>query len=425
MPSTSSARQFPTIKKVKTFLIQGVGSGGDYHNVKGGHWLIDTKISTPMSGYEQYRTSRTSWGINVLGSFCVEIEASDGTKGFATGFGGPPACWLVAEHFERFLIGADPRDTNHLFEQMYRGSMFYGRKGLPVAVISVIDLAIWDLLGKIRNEPVYKLIGGATRERLHFYCTGPEPTAAKSMGFVGSKVPLPYSPGEGFEGMRKNIDFLTKHRDSVGPDYPIMVDCYMSLNVPYTIELVEKTKHLNINWWEECLSPDDFDGHALLKKAHPTVKFTTGEHEYSRYGFRKLIEGRNLDILQPDVMWVGGLTELLKISAMAQAYDIPVVPHASGPYSYHFVIAQPHSPFQEYLANSPDGKSVLPVFGSLFSNEPIPVNGYLDAADLDKPGFGLEIAPNAPLIDAANILNPAPAKALTPARPEEEKVSGS
>lgn len=107
MPSTSSAvRQFPTITKVKTFLIQGVGSGGDYHNVKGGHWLIDTKISTPMSGYEQYRTSRTSWGINVLGSFCVEIEASDGTKGFATGFGGPPACWLVAEHFERFLIGA-------------------------------------------------------------------------------------------------------------------------------------------------------------------------------------------------------------------------------------------------------------------------------------------------------------------------------
>ena len=77
----------------------------DYHNVHGGHWLIDSKISTPMSQYEEYRKSRTSWGINVLGSFCVELEATDGTKGFATGFGGPPACWLVAEHFERFLIG--------------------------------------------------------------------------------------------------------------------------------------------------------------------------------------------------------------------------------------------------------------------------------------------------------------------------------
>lgn len=117
---------FPTIKAINTFIIDGVGSGGDYHNVccfpfssevyclhvniliqvKGGHWLIDSPIATPMARWEQYRSSRTSWGINVLGSFCVEIEATDGTKGFATGFGGPPACWLVAQHFERFLIGA-------------------------------------------------------------------------------------------------------------------------------------------------------------------------------------------------------------------------------------------------------------------------------------------------------------------------------
>lgn len=104
--SSSTVRGFPKIKAVKTFIIQGVGAGGDYHNVAGGHWLIDSKIATPMSGYEKYRKSRTSFGINVLGSFCVEIEATDGTKGFATGFGGPPACWLVHEHFERFLIGA-------------------------------------------------------------------------------------------------------------------------------------------------------------------------------------------------------------------------------------------------------------------------------------------------------------------------------
>ena len=104
-PTSTAARGFPTIKHVRTFITQGPGSGGDYHNVHGGHWLIDSKIATPMSGYEQYRKSRTSWGINVLGSFCVELEATDGSKGFATGFGGPPACWLVAEHFERFLVG--------------------------------------------------------------------------------------------------------------------------------------------------------------------------------------------------------------------------------------------------------------------------------------------------------------------------------
>ena len=292
--------------------------------------------------------------------------------------------------------------------------MFYGRKGLPTAVISVIDLALWDLLGKIRGEPVYKMIGGDTKQgRLNFYCTGPEPASAKAMGFWGGKVALPYSHGEGPEGMRKNIEYLRQKRAEVGPDFPLMVDCYMSLNVQYIIELAEKCKDLDINWWEECLSPDDFDGQALLKRAHPTIKFTTGEHEYSRYGFRKLIEGRNVDIIQPDVMWLGGLTELLKVSAMAAAYDVPVVPHASGPYSYHFVVSQSNSPFQEYLANSPDGKSVLPVFGNLFTNEPIPVKGYLDVSELDKPGFGLELNPSAPLIDSKQIFNPAPGRPLT------------
>lgn len=319
------------------------------------------------------------------------------------------------------LVLTDPRDLNDLFEKMYRGSMFYGRKGLPVAVISVIDLALWDLIGKIRKEPVYKLIGGATRKRLHFYCTGPQPAAAKEAGFIGAKVPLPYGPDEGMDGLLRNIEFLRKHRESVGPDFPLRVDCYMSLNVSYTIELVKRAEAegLHIDWWEECLSPDDFDGQALLKKAHPTVKFTTGEHEYSRYGFRKLIEGRNLDIIQPDVMWLGGLTELLKVSSMAAAYDIPVVPHASGPYSYHFVVSQPNTPFQEYLANSADGRTVEPVFGNLFLNEPIPVKGYIDVSELDKPGFGLELNPAAPLIPGSALLNPAPAKSLTV--PESER----
>lgn len=166
-----------------------------------------------------------------------------------------------------------------------------------------------------------------------------------------------------------------------------MVDCYMSLNVPYAIELATTCLHLNINWWEEALHPDDFDGHKLLKQALPQVKWTTGEHEYTRYGFRKLIESRSVDILQSDVMWLGGMTELLKVSAIAAAYDIPVVPHGSGAYSSHFVITQTHSPFCEYLSNSPDGSEVVPVFGSLFTNESIPSNGRMTLGD--EPGFGL------------------------------------
>jgi L-rhamnonate dehydratase len=182
----------------------------------------------------------------------------------------------------------------------------------------------------------------------------------------------------------------------------------MSLTVPYVIDLVNATKDLNINWFEEVLHPDDIDGFQQLKRAIPWMKLTTGEHEYSKYGFRKLIEGRNIDILQPDVMWLGGLTECVRVAAQAAAYDIPVVPHASGPYSYHFVASQPNSPFQEYLANSPDSQSIEPVFGALFLDEPMPINGKLSVSRLDKPGFGLTLNPQVRLLSGDRLLEPSP-----------------
>jgi L-alanine-DL-glutamate epimerase-like enolase superfamily enzyme len=120
-----------------------------------------------MSLYPDYRKSRTSWGINVLGSIFLKLTASDGTVGFATGFGGPPACWLIEKHFSRFVVGSDPRDTNRIWDQMFKASIFYGRKGITMAAISVVDLALWDLQGKIRKEPVYKLIGGRTKVCIH------------------------------------------------------------------------------------------------------------------------------------------------------------------------------------------------------------------------------------------------------------------
>lgn len=378
------------IVDVRVYQVEARGAGGDYHRQSDEHWIVGTQISNPMSVYPQYRGSRLSWGIDALGSIVVELEARDGTRGIATGMGGRPAGELVLRHFARFLLGADPADVNRIWDQMYRASLFYGRKGLPVAAISVVDLALWDLLGKLRDEPVYRLVGGATKDRLSCYMTGPRPEAAKAWGFLGGKVPLPHGPAEGPDGLRRNREFLAAHREAVGPDFPLMVDCYMSLDVPYAIDLATACKDLGIYWWEEVLSPDDVEGHSLIKRACPTQRWTTGEHEYTRYGFRRLIEGRAIDILQPDVMWLGGLTELLRVSAMAAAYDVPVVPHASGPYSYHFVLAQTNSPFCEFVNFSPDGKDIVPIFGGLFSNEPVPVDGVMPFPQ--EPGFGLTIA---------------------------------
>ena len=379
-----------TIKEVRVWTVGAQGKGGDYFQQDKDHWLIDSLIANPMSGYTPYRAKRTSWGIGVLGSLVVELVTDDGVSGIATGQGGPPAAWLIKHHFTRFLIGEDARSINKIWDQMYRASLPYGRKGLPLMAISAIDLALWDLIGKVRQEPVYNLIGGLTRDEIHFYCTGPAPDAVKALGFWGAKVPLPHGPFDGDDGLHKNVAYLSAQRALVGPGYPLMVDCYMALNVPYTIRLAEACKPLDIHWWEEPLSPDDVEGYRQLRQAHPTLQWATGEHEYARYGFRRLIEERTLDILQPDVMWAGGLTELLRIAAHASAYDIPIIPHGSGPYAYHFIASQPGPPLCEYVAASPDGRSIAPVFGGLLAGEPLPEGGKLklDAA----PGFGMQLA---------------------------------
>lgn len=361
------------------------------------HWLVDSLISNPMSGYEKYREKRSSWGIGAMGSLVVELETEDGTIGVATGSGGVPAAWMIKNHFARFVVGQDARNTNMIWDQLYRSSLPYSRKGLPIMAISAVDNALWDLVGKVRKEPVYNLIGGLSRDEITFYCTTPEPLAIKNLGFWGAKVPLPHSHFEGEEGLRKNVAWLEAHRKAVGPDFPLMVDCYMSLTVNYAIRLAHACEHLNINWWEEVLSPDDNEGYREIKRACPFVKWTTGEHEYTRYGFRHLIEERNLDIVQPDVMWVGGMTELLKIAAHASAYDVPVIPHGSGPYSYQFIASQPGPAFCEYVAASADGKSISPVFGELFVGEDVPQNGKLKVSE--RPGFGMELRDKGMLVE--------------------------
>lgn len=387
------------IVDIRAYTIDAGGAGGDYHDREEGHWLIDTLIANPMSAYADYRASRTSWGIAVLGSILVEVETEGGAIGVATGLGGPPACFLIEKHFRRFLVGSDCHDINRMWDQMYRASLPYGRKGVTLAAISAVDLALWDMLGHVRDEPVYAMIGGKARDELALYCTGPRPDIAKEQGFWGGKVPLPHGPADGVAGLRANRDFLAEHRRRVGPDFPLMVDCYMSLDVGYAVDLAAMVRPLGIHWIEEPLSPDDIEGHRLLKQRVPDMKWTTGEHEYTRYGFRQLIEGRAIDILQPDVMWMGGLTEALRVSAMASAYDIPVVPHASGAYSYHFVMSQPHIPFCEYVNMSPAGETVLPVFGGLFAGDDLPVNGRIRVSD--RPGFGLT-----PRRDAISLTRP-------------------
>ncbi len=208
---------FPKIRQVRAFVVRG--GGADYHDQADGHW-IDDHIATPMARYPEYRQSRQSFGINALGTLVVEIEAEDGTVGFAVTTGGEPACFIVETHLARFLEGRDPAEVEKIWDQMYFSTQFYGRKGLVINAISGVDLALWDLLGQAAQGAGASVAGRARcATNCTFYATGARPDLAKEMGFIGGKMPLHHGPAEGEEGLKKNLAEIAKMRSRHRPRF--------------------------------------------------------------------------------------------------------------------------------------------------------------------------------------------------------------
>jgi L-rhamnonate dehydratase len=349
-----------------------------------------------MARYPEYRKSRQSFGLNVLGSLVVEIEASDGTVGFAVTTGGEIGAFIVEKHLARFLEGQRVTDIEKMWDQMYNATLYYGRKGIVLNAISGVDLALWDLLAKVRREPVFHLLGGPVRDELQFYATGARPDLAKEMGFIGGKMPLQHGPAEGEEGLHKNIAKLADMRAKVGDDFWLMFDCWMSLDLNYAKRLANAAREHGLKWIEEALPPDDYWGYAELRRSVPAgMMVTTGEHEATRWGFRMLFEMGCADLVQPDVGWCGGITELIKISALADAHNVLVVPHGSSVYSYHFVVTRHNSPFAEFLMMAPKADQVVPMFTPLLLDEPVPLNGRMKVPE--TPGFGVRLNPECKL----------------------------
>lgn len=383
----------PTITALRAFTTRG--GGADYHDQAADHW-IDGPIATPMARYRDYRAHRRLFGLNVLGSLVIEVEASDGTVGFAVTTGGEPAAWVVENHLARFVEGAPVTDLERIWDQMYHGTLFYGRRGLVLNAISGVDLALYDLLGKVRDEPVFALLGGPVRDEIRFYATGPRPDLAQQMGFIGGKAPLMWHAADGPDARRQEINRLISLREQVGDDFWLMLDCWMSLSLLDATEFVEAARDVRLKWIEEALPPDDYWGYAeLRRRLAGRVAVSTGEHEATRWGFRLLLEMGCADIVQPDVGWCGGITELIKIAALADAHGALVVPHGSSVYSYHFVITRQNSPFAEFLMMHPQATEVVPMFSPLLLDEPVPQNGRLKVPD--RPGFGVRLNPECEL----------------------------
>ncbi|MGH9401860.1 MAG: enolase C-terminal domain-like protein [Terriglobia bacterium] len=340
-----------------------------------------------MSIYPAFREKRSSW-FGPMTSAIVEIDADSGHRGFGAmgGAKGNLAAPIIEGQFKNLLIGQNPLNIELLWEQMFRASQFYGRKGVVIEVISAIDLALWDLAGKALGQPVYNLAGGKTKEKIPVYVTGNLTERHLSEGFRHVKLAVPHGPADGMEGLRKNVALVEKTRNLIGPDGDIMLDCYMALDVPYAIRLAREVAPFKVLWMEEPVPPDQPDAYRRIKDAVPEMLITGGEHEFTRYGFRDLIEKRAVDILQPDIYRAGGLSELKKIAAMASAYNLPVIPHGVGAPSYHFVISTSNAPRAEFVDIFAQGGKPL------LKGEPQPGNGFVELSD--APGFGYELDPD-------------------------------
>lgn len=347
-------------------------------------WLSEGLIANPMSIYPRYREKRSSW-FGPMTAAIVEIETDEGFRGLGTVGGGKGklAAPIIAGQFEQLLVGENPLAIELLWEQMFHASQFYGRRGVVIEVMSGIDLALWDLAGKARGAPVYSLLGGRTKDRIPAYVTGNLTERHLAAGFRDVKLAIPHGPADGREGLRKNIELVERTRKLIGPDGDIMLDCYMGLDVPYTIELAKAVAAYDVLWIEEPVPPDQIDSYLRIRAAVPDILITGGEHEYTRYGFRELIEKKAVDILQPDIYRAGGLSELRKIAAMASVYNLPVIPHGVGAPTYHFVAATPNAPRAEFVdIFAQGGRPIL-------KGEPEPRNGYIELGD--APGFGYEL----------------------------------
>ncbi len=357
----------------------------------GGGWATNSLIANPMSVYPRFARVRSQWMGPGQDPYAIEILTDEGVTGCAVNYGGGPfACGVIKQHFERFLLGANPFDIERLWDQMYRSTMPYGLGGVTAMAISGVDLALWDLVGRAVNQPVYNLIGGQTKESIPCYVTTHPDLVShwKGSGFLGVKIAAPWGVADGLAGMRKMQTCLEACRSALGDEMELMVDCYLSWDIEFASRLAQRIVACNIKWFEDPLKSGWAEHlNAELRARISPIQVAIGNMEFDYKAFAAILHARACDVIQPELQWCGGLTAVRRIAAIAKPYDVNVIPHGSGAYNYHFVMSNTNSPFAEFLSVG-EGVAVRPIFDAIVG-EPLPVNGHVTLTD--KPGFGVEL----------------------------------
>ncbi len=286
-------------------------------------------------GYsQQFYTKRTA--------HLVEVSTDEGLTGWGECFGPGNVALanrtVVEKVIQPMILGCDPVDRDVIWHNVYNLLRDHGQKGMPLQALSGVDIALWDLTGKITGLPLCKLAGGQYRKQVPVYGYGmmlgredvqshgsrfkDEAADIKAAGFVATKMKIGL-------GASDDIRLVEAVRLGIGDDYPFMADanhCYTTGDALYVGRALDE---MNAYWFEEPVAPEDHDGYRELR-AKLKTKISGGEAEFTRWGWRHLLEGRCLDIAQPEVCALGGISEYLKVLALAHTHFTPVINHVWG-----------------------------------------------------------------------------------------------
>ncbi|WP_075602763.1 mandelate racemase/muconate lactonizing enzyme family protein [Saccharicrinis aurantiacus] len=344
----------------------------------------------------------SQWSYSERKICLVKLTTECGIVGWGEGYGPADVLSAGVKLLSQYIMGMNPLENETIWDTMYRRSLDYARRGVLVASISAIDMAVWDAKGKALNVPVHQLLGGKKRDIITPYATGlyfreekdltqalaDEAVMYKDLGYHAVKMKVGMT-------LEKDIEMVHAVRKAIGDDMKLMVDSNHAYNLREAIILSKAIEEYNIGWFEEPVSPEYYDQYAELRQ-NTTIPIAGGECENLRYGFHQLFKNNSVDIAQPDIAACGGLTEVKKIAALASAYGKEIVPHSWGTYiaisaAMHFISNLENIPgrmfnsnfYMEHDRTDNDlrDKVTIPDFEVK--------NGELIVSD--KPGLGVEV----------------------------------
>ncbi len=352
-------------------------------------WAKSARRAMPISFYPEFSRLPGAMPGGGMPEVWVQATAEDGTWGLGKcGFGDPVAAFINTV-IAPLLEGRNCMAIEHMNDLVLRVSQRFGPAGLAATAMSGVDLALWDLKGKLLRQPVYALLGGPVREKITCYATSDDLDWSRELGFTKFKITNPSHYSDGDAGLRVIEERVAHAREVVGPDVDLMINPVMAFNVEFALRLAERLKPYRLRWLEEPLPPADTEGLVQLRHSAPWLPIATGEDHRGRHAFLQLLDRRAVDILQPDIGWGGGLTEAMKVHVIGEAAGVATIPHggANSPYGQHFAMAAVESPMAEFWLGTDPGIP-LEEAGHM-PGMALPLDGQVTPSS--APGFGIEI----------------------------------